>query len=175
MVDWSLWTDANLIRQYGLYTLPYGNTYPELAADLRRVLLDKVAGLPFLPAEWASQVRYLYGQDGKILFPAPSTVSGGISFLRNDAQREAWDQMVAMVSAARQPYLDKALSQGRRDMQAAYDNAAFWEQAYQVASVLALPVTAAKAMWNNPWTTGALLYGGLALALYLTLRPRSRR
>lgn len=163
-----------LLPRYGMYALDYADTYPELTAALRRLYLDKLAGVPWVPKDWRASIGTLHGQDGKLLMPAPSNAvdsrGNGVRFLVTDEQRAWWDELVRMARSIQEPFMAKKLAEGRSAMERAYNRADFWTKAHQLATVLAAPVTVAKGLWDRPWLTGTLLWGGLGLLAFLTLR-----
>lgn len=178
MVDWNTYSDDFLIRHYGVVALPYGAAWPDFSKQVRALLIDRAGKIPWLPDDWLTSIRYLHGQDGRIMMPVPSTAStsagSGAEFLDTAAKRAVWDTLAGELNAAQQAYAAGQAAQGAKIMDAANNNAAFWDRAYNVASVLALPVTVVQAAWNNPWAAGAVVYGGLGLlALYFITRRRS--
>lgn len=167
-----------LLPRYGMYALDYANTYPELTAALRRLYLEKLSGIPWVPKDWRASIGTLHGQDGKLLVPAPSNAvdsqGNRAKFLVTPEQQAWWDEFAGMARGIQQAFMDKELAKGRSLMEAAYNRADFWTKAHQMATVLALPVTVAQAAWNNPFTTGVVLWGGLGLLAFLMLRRNFR-
>lgn len=179
MVDWNTYSDDFLIRHFGVVALPYGARWPDFSAQMRALIVDRAGQIPWLPDDWLTSMRYLHGQDGRIMMPVPSTASTsaghGAEFLDTPEKAAVWDQFAAQANAAQQAYAAGQAAQGAKIMAQANADAEFWDHAYNLASVLALPVTVLKAAWNNPWTAGGLIYGGLGLLLLYTFRPRSKR
>lgn len=167
-----------LLPRYGMYALDYADVYPELTAALRRLYLEKAAGVPWLPKDWRASIGTLHGQEGKLLMPAASNAVDSTGkravFLVSPEQQAWWDEFVGMARSIQEAFFNKELAKGRSLMEAAYNRTAFWTKAHQMASVLALPVTAAKAAWENPGLTGVVLWGGLGLLAFLMLRRNVR-
>lgn len=169
-----------LLPRYGMYALDYADTYPELTAALRRLYLEKAAGIPWLPRDWRASVGSLHGQDGKLLIPASSQAvdSRGNTpdFLVTAEQRAWWDEFAAMARSIQQAYLDKKLVEGRAAMEAAYNRSAFWTKAHNIATVLATPVTmvrgTANLMATYPKLVQGVLIGGAALLAWYFFRRK---
>lgn len=165
-----------LLPRYGMHALDYGAAFPDLTNQMRKLYRDRLAKFPGLPADWALSVNLLHGQNGKFLFPVASnavdSVGNGPKFLTTSSQRQAWDTIVSELNGIRMAILAKEGKRGLALAEAAYAKAAFWDNAYNMARVLALPVTAVKAAWNNPWVTGAAIWGGLALLAFFALRGK---
>lgn len=175
MVDWNLYTDDFLIRHFGVQSYQWGGIYPQFTAQLRTMLLDRIAKIPWLPDDWAQTVRWLHGKDGRALVPvsskATTTQGRGASFLDTPEKRQVWDAMVEEVRKAQTAYMENELAKGRVIMDRANANAEFWDNAYRVAVVLAAPVTAAKYVLTSPRLIGTVLWGGLALLVFVKVYP----
>lgn len=169
-----------LLPRYGMYAVDTANAYPELAAALRRLYLEKAAGIPWLPKDWRASIGTLHGQDGKMLMPAPSNAvdsSGNrAKFLVTPDQQAWWDEFVAMARQIQESFLAGKLAEGRAEMEAAYNRSAFWTRAHNIATVLATPVTvvtgAANVAGSYPKVVQGVLIGGAALLLWYFFRRK---
>lgn len=167
-----------LIPRYGVMAHDYADVYPEMVDALRTLYLERAAKIPWLPADWRASVNHLHGRDGKLLIPVPvaARANDGTTnkFAITPEQQAWWDQFAADARAIQVAYAAKDAAKGRLLMQRAYDNAAFWDKAYRMATVIAVPVTAVQAIgktaWNNPGLTGVVVWGGLGLLAFLLLR-----
>jgi hypothetical protein len=168
-----------LIPTLGMHALDYGNEWPAITSTMRKLYRDRLANFPGLPSDWFARVDALHGKNCKFLFPVRSfavdATGSGPSFLSFDMQRRAWDEIVAELQGVRQALLAKEGAKGLALAQAAYDKSAFWNNAYNMARVLAAPVTVAQTAWNNPLLTGTVLWGGLGLLAFLLLRRNFQR
>lgn len=169
-----------LLPRYGMYALDYADQYPELTAALRRLYLDKLAGVPWVPKDWRASIGTLHGQDGKLLMPAPSNAvdsqGNRAKFLVTDEQRAWWDELVRMARAIQEPFMARKLAEGRSAMESAYNRADFWTKAHNIATVLATPVTAVTStvgfMGTYPRLVQGLLIGGAALVAWYFFRRK---
>ena len=169
-----------LLPRYGMYALDYADVYPELTAALRRLYLEKTAGIPWLPKDWRASIGSLHGQDGKLLVPASANAvdsqGNRAKFLVNQEQVAWWNEFVAMADDIRRKFMDGKLAEGRAAMEAAYNRSAFWTKAYNIATVLATPVTvvsgAANLAGSYPRVVQGVLIGGAALLLWYFFRRK---
>lgn len=173
------YSNEALIPTLGMHSLDYANAFPEITSAMRKLYRDRLAKFPGLPAGWWQQVDLLHGKNGKFLFPVKSNAvdntGSGPSFLSFDGARQAWDSIVDEINKVRMAMLAKEAAKGLALTEAAYANARFWDNAYQWARVLGAPVTGLKAMWNNPWLSGILLWGGLATVAFFVFKSKSKR
>lgn len=166
-----------LVPRYGMYALDYANAFPDLTNQMRRLYRDRLALFPGLPADWWASINTLHGKEGKFLFPVSSRATAGgsgPSFLKTDQQRQAWDSIVEELNAVRMAMVNKERERGAALLNTAYNRAAFWENAYQLARVAALPVTIARTAWNNPWLTGTVVWGALAALVIWRLTRKTK-
>lgn len=169
-----------LLPRYGMYALDYADTYPELTAALRRLYLDKLAGVPWVPKDWRASIGTLHGQDGKLLMPAPSNAvdsrGNRAKFLVTDEQRAWWDELVRMARSIQEAMMSKRLAEGRGAMEAAYNRSDFWTRAHNIATVLATPVTLVKGtadvVGTYPRLVQGVLIGGAALLVWYFFRRK---
>lgn len=182
MADYS---EATLIPAYGMYAEPYATVYPDLSDSLATMYANQVALINWLPANWLSNVMALHGQNGEILIPAPAGVTPPIPWLDTADKIAWWNQFNQMAEAAIQAYAADQAAQGALLMQQAADDIAFWDEAYNIATVAALPVTVAKGALNvvadigkgvnalGGSTNTFLVIGGLAaLGAYLYFKKK---
>lgn len=168
------YTEQQLIPTLGMYALPYATTWPELSDQLRSLYIARAASIAWLPQDWLGEVLALHGSLGNVLIPAPSTVRPGIPWLRTPQQRAWWDDLAARAQGIVTAYAAGKAAEGRVQLEKLYADSAFWNKAYDIAVVLATPVTVAAAgarfANSNPLTT--LLGIGAILAAILVLRRR---
>lgn len=176
------YSDDNLIPNYGMVAHPYADVWPDLTAALAELYENKLGNLPWLPRDWKASVSWLHGDEGKLLVPVSSLASaaGGkkAKFLDTPEKRRIWDELTAEIDAVRVAFADKERQKGMRIMAAANANAAFWNNAYRIASVAALPATVTKGAFeaaadvaevvnrSQKMIGGALLLGGAALVYF---------
>lgn len=169
-----------LLPRYGMFALDYANQYPELTAALRRLYLEKTAGIPWLPKDWRASIGTLHGQDGKLLVPVSASAVDSQGnrprFLTTAAHAAWWNEFVALADDIRQKFMDGKIAEGRAAMEAAYNRSAFWDKAYNIATVLATPVTvvtgAANVAGSYPKVVQGVLIGGAALLLWYFFRRK---
>jgi hypothetical protein len=190
------YTEQALIPTLGMYALPYANVYPELVTQLAQLYIGQVAGVPWIPQGWLGEVLALHGRLGFILVPAPSGPGPGrtgaepIPWLMNAQQRAWWDAFAAKANGVISAYAAKDAAKGAVLLKQLYDNASFWNSAYQVANTLAAPVqivqnaaaplaSAARTVANagvaiskSPTAVVAIAAGAGVLLLLLLLRRR---
>lgn len=177
---------ATLVPAYGMYSEPYATVYPDLSTQLGQIYTDKASQIDWLPSNWLNDVMALHGQNGMVLIPAPAGVSPPIPWLDSQAKIDWWNQFNQTAEAAIMAYSQNQSAQGAILMQDAYDDSAFWDEAYNIATVVALPVTVAKNVAAGVAavgagvnklggaTTTALLLGGGALLVvgFFALRKK---
>lgn len=182
------YSQGTLIPAYGMYALPYATVYPDLSDQLGQLYTDRASQISWLPANWLNNVMALHGQNGMVLIPAPASSSTPgftpIPWLDTSDKIAWWNQFNATAEAAIQAYAANQSAQGAILMQQAYDDSAFWTEAYNIATVLALPVTVAKGVaagvadagsWFNKLGTGgttALVLGAAGLVGWFMLRKK---
>lgn len=170
-----------LLPRYGMFALDYADRWPELTTALRRIYLEKTAGIPWLPRNWRASIDALHGSSGKLLMPVRSfaTASNGETpkFLNTPEKRAWWDDFQEQVQAAHQAFLDGERSKGLALMNAAYANTRFWTAAHNIATVLATPVTAVSGvvgfMAKYPQAAQMALVGGVLLAAWYFFRRKN--
>jgi len=162
---------SNLPR-LGVYPLPYATLWPELSSQLRALYNSRLSRVPWLPAGWLASVNALHGKNGQVMVIAPSraAIAADASFLDTPAKEQWWDELADRSSAAVVKYAAGKAAEGRREIALADADLAFWSRAHALASVLALPVTAAQAAWKNPGLVGIVLWGGLGLVAFFAIR-----
>ena len=177
---------ATLVPAYGMYSEPYATVYPDLSDQLGQIYTDKASQINWLPANWLTNVMALHGQNGMVLIPAPAGVTPPIPWLDSQNKIEWWNQFNQTAEQAIIAYSTNQSAQGAVLMQQAYDNAAFWDEAYNIATVAALPVTVARNVAAGVAaigagvnklggaTTTALILGGVGLLVvgYIALRKK---
>ena len=170
----------SLLRYYGIYTLPYDKTWPELTERLRKLYNDRLTNVPWLPKSWASVVlNNVHGRDGVIAVIAPSTANynggRGADFLDTPEKKQWWDELAASTSKAITSFAAKKAEEGRAEINSAYNDIRFWDSAYKFANLLAAPVNAVSSAANTydkyQWAFNPLIIvgGGLTL-LYIFTR-----
>ena len=148
-------------RDLGMVILQYGDRWPELRDILEKIYVEKAADIPWFPSGWLARVQALHGFDSMLLLPSTSRNSPAISFLDTPAKKQWWDEFHDIANKALLAYADGQAAAGRKIVDAANADAAFWDRAYRIAVVLASPVTAVRSMWANPLSSLALLAAGV--------------
>lgn len=177
-----------LLPRYGMYALDYGDVWPDLTEEARRLYRDKLGTLPWLPADWRQSITALHGKDGKFLAPAPSNATAPdgsrIKFLDTQEKRDVWDSVVDDINKVRQAIINREREKGLYLLRMLYQQSSFWNSAHKLATVVALPATAAGAAYDTAagaadalgkypkLITTALAIGGLTLAYYTFFRRR---
>lgn len=168
-----------LIKNYGVYTLPYATVWPDLADKLAVLYRDKMRDIPWLPLGWSGYVTGSEnGKNGNIAIIAPSTANhpdgAGAYFLDTPEKRAWWDKLANMSSEVLRNYAAKEAAKGKVLIDRAYADAQFWTNAHQWATILGSPVTAIRGAFNNPFATvgGALGIGAVVLVGYLIARKK---
>ena len=169
-----------LVPRYGMHAVDYADVWPDLTAALRKLYLDKTAGIPWLPADWRASIGTLHGSEGKLLLPvrsfAVSSTGQTPTFLNTAEKRAWWDQFHAQVQDMHQKFVDGKRQEGLALAQAAYDRSAFWTKAYNIATVLATPVTMVQGtvgvMAAYPKLVQGALIGGAALLAWYFFRRK---
>ncbi len=164
----------------GCYALPYATNWPDLSNALAAIYRDKVAGIPWLPPGWIQNVMALHGQNGMILIPSPANSTPAIPWLNTPEKKAWWQQFHNIANGAVMDYAGKKAAEGKIEMERAYSNAAFWDGAYKVASLLAAPVTAVRDAAETydkygGWIKkGAVvgLAGLVGLAIWMRIKPK---
>ena len=139
----------SLLKKYGVYTQPYGTVWPELTAALTKLYQNRLANVPWLPRDWVNVILgSVHGRNGNIATIAPSTANynggRGADFLDTPEKKQWWDELAAATSKAIMAFAAKKSAEGQIELQAAYDDIAFWDSAYKIANFLAAPVNALR-------------------------------
>lgn len=166
----------------GCYSLQYATVWPDLANQLTAIYRDKVGGIPWLPAGWLQNVMALHNQNGMILIPSPANSTPAIPWLNTPEKKAWWQAFHQIANKAVMDYAAKKAADGKIEMERAYSNAAFWDSAYKVASLLAAPVTAVRdaaetySKYGGLIKTGAVvgLVGLVGLAIWGRIKPKKR-
>jgi hypothetical protein len=170
-----------LLPRYGMFALDYADRWPELTEALRRMYLDKTAGIGWLPKDWRASVNALHGASGKLLMPvqasAVSSTGETPKFLDTAAKRAWWNDFQRQVVAAQQAFVDGERTKGLAQLESMYANSRFWDGAYNIATVLATPVTVVRGVAgfaaNYPRAMQAILIGGVALVAWYFFRRKN--
>ncbi len=167
-----------LIQYYGVMTQLYGNAWPELKSIMMTIYRDKVSKVPWLPSDWLEMIENLNDVSGNVVVVVPSTANyaGGVgpSFLDTVDKKVWWDQLASAASSAVQKYASGKAADGKKQLDQLYASSDFWSRAYDWAVILASPVTAVRAAWNNPYTTATLAVG-VGLLVWLVTRATGKR
>ncbi len=167
-----------LIKYYGVGVQEYGRAWPELKTQLLKIYRDKVAGVPWIPADWLPTVELIAGISTNVPIVVPSTANydGGVGadFLDTPDKRQWWNELANLSSAAVAQYAAGKSAAGKLELDRLYAASEFWSRAYDWGVILASPVTFVRTVWNNPYasvtTLGIVILGG-----YLIKRAFSRR
>lgn len=135
--------DADLARRLGVYVQPgIGEAYPELAAQVRRIMVEKVSKIPFLPAGWLDEVLAIIDTNPPTLVKIyPVFKSDGVTTNElaptfatySPEAAKVWQELSEVTRLAQFNYAAGKVEEGRAVMDAAYARAAFWDTAYNVA------------------------------------------
>lgn len=167
----------NLVRELGVYSLPYASTWPVLRDILARIYRERAGAIDWLPPNWLTRVMLMHGQkDGQgnavVLIPASAKVTPAISFLDTPAKRAWWDEFSMRANDAVVMYAAQKAAEGRVQLDKLYADTRFWDHAINLAQFLAAPVTAAGAVLRNPWKSfGVVAAVGAAVVYFLYVRP----
>lgn len=130
--------NANLAARTGLYIQPgQGQAWPELAALVLKLYRIRVARLAFVPAGWLAEVEAA-AAGSNLLVPVGTAFKTLVypipSWITDDPQaKAAWQEVYAIVQAARLKYGAQKLAEGRLAIESAVANVAFWDGLYKVA------------------------------------------
>jgi len=155
------------VSQLGMMILPYGDRWPELRDILGKIYAERAADIPWLPPGWLARVQALHGTNSMLLLPSTSLNTPPVSFLKTPDQKAWWDDFHTRANNALTAYANNQAAAGWKIVADANADAVFWDRAYNLAVVLAAPVTAARTVFANPFATLALL--GAGLFLYLSI------
>ena len=159
------------IKYFGFYTMPYAGAWPELKTQLYKIYKDRLFPLPWLPADFRLQ---LLGSmtNNNIVMIAPSTASypggQGAQFLDTPEKKAWWDQLASITTKAVKEYAAGKTNEGRVTLAHAYATSDLMSNLVSWATIIAAPAHAARAAWNNPYTTTAtaIAVGIGLLAIY---------
>jgi len=171
-----------LLKNYGVYTHPYGTVWPELTAALTKLYRNRLASVPWLPRNWISVIMgSVHGANGNIAIIAPSTANynggRGADFLDTPEKKQWWDELAASSSKTLMAFAANKAAEGQAELEEAYDDAAFWDSAYKIQNLLRSPLhtvmyaadTYTKYQWLfNP----AIIVGAGLVGLYLFTRKK---
>ncbi len=171
--------DQILAPRFGMYVQGYADRYPELTKGLLRIYRTKIAGIPWIPTNWLPTVEALHGRESQLLVPV-SSKSNPIAFLSTPEQEAWWDAFSAEAHKVMAAYAAGDAAKGAYELRKLEFNSRMYDGAYQLARILAAPITvplaAANAAIKNPITASLLLWGGVAVvAGFLLWRRSSRR
>lgn len=139
------------IEYYGVYPLAYGGVseWRDLVFQLGRLYRDRVASLPWIPRDWEAMVMPSMMGNGEFFMIAPSTANYpgpdgkpvyGAKFLDTTEKKKVWDEIARIASKIQQDYAAGQVAAGRKVMEAAYANTAFWNKAIAIADFAAAPI-----------------------------------
>jgi hypothetical protein len=175
-------TNQSYVSTYGVYAVPLADDAQELATLLFQLYAKQVSTIPWVPKTWIGNIASINGvfnppwNQKVVVLPASiQTLKtyGTPSFLNTTEKVNAWNKLNEKLLEAYNAYANKRLVDGRTLMVAASNDVAFWNWAVKIATVLALPVTAAKAAVEEGTKTLALpiiLVTGLLLAFAFAKR-----
>lgn len=171
-----------LLQKYGVYTLPYATNWSELTSVLSRIYRDKLSEVPWIPKDWYGTIMgYVHNKNGNIAVVAPSSATAtngkGILFLDTPEKKQWWDELAAASSKAVKDFAANKAAEGRREMEAAYADSAFWDSAYKIAALLASPVHAVKDAADaydkyKGFIKGAAIIGAIGGLIYMVTRRK---
>lgn len=175
------------VEYYGVYPLAYGGVpeWRDLTYQLGRLYRDRVATLPWIPADWENVVMPSMNGSGEFFMIAPSTANYpgpngkpvyGAKFLDTLEKKKAWDEIAKMASKIQQDYAAGRVAAGRLEMERAYNNVQFWNNAVAIANLAAAPFNFVKDVANTYDKAKGLFHvavviGGLT-AVYFYFKKR---
>lgn len=138
--------------QYGVMFIPgLAMGYPDLVPMVQKIFSDRIAKLPWVPSTWLEGVQKLqsdYPEDLVTIAPSrraktdatgrwvgdngPASAQAPL-FLDDDAKLDAWMSIYSDLNSARSKYAAAQAAAGRRELDALYAKAAFWDGAYRIA------------------------------------------
>ncbi len=153
--------------------------YPDLVTILNNIYRDKIAKLPFVPADWLPKVLALQGSDdGLLVYPIKATRILGLGINPDlpawvQANAATWDTLADECKNALTSYMDGKIAEGQATLNRLYANAAFWNAAYISAKFVAdIPTnvvkgagTAVGSIFKANWLPIIVIGAGAALWL----------
>lgn len=117
-----------------------GTAYPELNTLLQNFFRERVAKTPWLPSGWfdaQAALQTMYPGDQVRIAPAMLT-TGGINpnapgWLDTAEKRQRWEELYTLQRGIILKFTQGKIDEGRKEMEAAYANAAFWDRMYNIA------------------------------------------
>lgn len=135
--------DTTLQADYGVYRSPgLAAVWPELGVKLRAIFADRVATLPWVPADWSDHVaQVIAGGDAVRLLPLRGDGTAPVPFpswlTASSARLGAWNDIAAITNQAVAAYAATKADEGRAVLDAAYADAAFWDRLYRIDVAIA--------------------------------------
>lgn len=180
--------EDNAARVYGArFQIGYGSAYPDLKNKMRAIFEQRIAKLPWVPAEWLNGILTLqatYPDD--LVLTSPGLNNNGTAsainplFLDTPEKLKAWRAIFEAELKAIQAYGRQQAEEGAKELNAFYADAAFWGAAQDIALyATAIPGKIVGAVTNGfgsvfssvaksiPWWIwGGLVVGGFLLYKY---------
>lgn len=164
-----------IIEKLGMYPLQYATVWPELSQQLAAMYANHTSKLPFLPPNWLNDVMTIHGKEGWILVPAPAKVNGQVVPLARGsaANADVWQKFSDDARNAVNKYAAGKAAEGRIEM-ARVNSEAYWANLrYNLAKVLATPVTVVSDAAKMNWGKLTLFGVGAALVYIVISRAKS--
>lgn len=129
---------ADNSRKYGIYAQRGTATpFPELKKQLRELLLNKVAPLPWLPSGWADAVRSLDAQYPDAIIKATPASSADLpTWLDTDQKRKWWGELADTTARIAKLYILNQYNEAKAAREAAESNVEFWNSAYDFTKAI---------------------------------------
>lgn len=117
-----------------------GNAWPEVKDLAAKIYGDRVAGLPWVPSGWLTEVRALQlANPQDVVRPSPAVLVSGLPYpdapawIDSTEKRQVWQDLFQAFNEALGAYAADKAAAGRAELNRLWAAAAFWDFAYRAA------------------------------------------
>lgn len=178
--------EAAIRKAFGVWLSPgLGVAWEgKLKGEMSRLFVTRVAQLPWLPPGWLASVQDIqsrYPDDLVRIAPSMGSIHPNPespSWILADPDRlAAWQVIAKACDSAIVKFAAAKQDEGRAELQRLYDNAAFWDKAYNLAVAVrdAVPNAAGfigSSLWNGLGWKWKLAIGFAATAAVVWYLPK---